>query len=75
MEKDDLLLLFTDCILDARNPRKERYGLERLMKSLGEAPDGSAEEILDFILAKFNAFVKDVELRDDFTVILAKKTS
>ncbi len=75
VEKDDILLLFTDCILDAKNPGKERYGIDRLMKSLGDAPDGSAADILDFLLKKFNAFVRDVDLRDDFTVILAKKTS
>ncbi len=75
VEKDDLLLLFTDCILDARNHHRERYGLTRLTESLSEAPDGTASEILDFLLAKFNAFVRDVDLRDDFTVILAKKTS
>ncbi len=75
VEKDDLLLLFTDCLLDARNPRKERYGLKRLMESLDEVPDGTAAEILDYLLAKFKSFVRDVDLRDDFTVILAKKTS
>jgi len=73
--KNDVLLLFTDCILDARNQRKERYGMDRLMKSLADAPDGSAAEILDFLLARFNLFVRDIELRDDFTVIVAKKTS
>ncbi|HPL16055.1 MAG TPA: SpoIIE family protein phosphatase [Spirochaetota bacterium] len=73
--KNDLLLLFTDCILDARNQRKERYGMDRLMTSLAEAPDGSAAEVLDFLLLRFNSFVRDIELRDDFTVIVAKKTS
>lgn len=74
-EQGDLLLLCTDCILDARNQRKERYGVDRLMKSLAGAPEGSAAEVLDFLLARFNSFVRDVELRDDFTVIVAKKTS
>lgn len=75
VEKGDILLLYTDCILDARSPHRERFGLPRLMKTLQEAPDGSSREILDFILGKFNAFIKDMELRDDFTVIVAKKTS
>ncbi len=74
VEKDDILLLFTDCILDARNRRKERYDMDRLVESLAGAPNGTAAEILDHLLASFDSFVKDVDLRDDFTVILAKRT-
>lgn len=74
VEKDDVLLLFTDCILDARNHRKERYDIDRLMQSLAGAPNGTAAEILDHLLATFDSFVKDADLRDDFTVILAKRT-
>jgi len=72
--KGDILLIFTDCILDAQNRRNERYGIERLMESLRAAPDGSAAEILDFIISRFFSFVYKGDLKDDLTVILVKRT-
>ena len=74
MMKGDILLIFTDCILDAQNRRNERYGIERLMESLKEAPDGSAAEMLDFIINRFFSFVNKDDLKDDLTVVLAKRT-
>ncbi len=75
VRKEDIILLFTDCILESKNRRKERYGEVRLIESLNDAPDGTAREALDFILERFDGFVDRNEIRDDFTVILLKRTS
>ncbi len=71
----DTLLLFTDCILESRNRLNEVYGRERLMMSLSRAPDGSSDEILEYMLHEFSLFTDGVEITDDFTVIVAKKIS
>jgi serine phosphatase RsbU (regulator of sigma subunit) len=69
----DLLLLFTDGLLESTNSRKEEYGWERLIKSLEEAPDDSAQDILAALLDEFYSFVDERAMKDDLTVIVAKK--
>jgi serine phosphatase RsbU (regulator of sigma subunit) len=71
---NDIILLYTDCIVESRNSSGELFGYNRLISSLHEAPSGPAVDILQFILDSFLLFVKNVEIRDDFTVIVAKKT-
>jgi sigma-B regulation protein RsbU (phosphoserine phosphatase) len=72
--KGDTLLLFTDCILEARDGNRISYGDERLISSFNDAPDASAQEILDFILNRFYSSVNKKDINDDFTVIIAKKS-
>ncbi len=69
----DVLLLYTDCLTESNNCKRSRYGYERLMQSLGGAPDGTAREILDYLLERFNSFLDEKEIDDDFTAILIKK--
>jgi len=70
---DDVLLLFTDCLVESRNSRNERYGMDRVIDSLGAAPAGPASAILDFMLERFYSFTAEIGLKDDLTVIVAKK--
>ena len=72
-KEGDVLLLFTDCLTESNNFKKSRYGYTRLMQSLKEAPDGTAQEILDYLLETFYSFLNEKEIEDDFTVILIKK--
>jgi sigma-B regulation protein RsbU (phosphoserine phosphatase) len=69
----DLLLLFTDCILESRNVRTGPYGMARLMKALSGAIGLSARETLDCILKDFYSYVTASQIADDFTVICLKK--
>ncbi len=69
----DTMLLFTDCILEARDENSLSYGDERLIKSFEDAPEGSSQEILDFILNRFYSSIEKKDINDDFTVIIAKK--
>jgi|GEM_PF-566542 len=71
--KNDILLLFTDCITESFNMDKEQYGEERLMSVLKNSPEGSSQEILDFILNDFYKFRGNEKLNDDLTVIVIKK--
>ncbi len=71
--QNDALLLFTDCLVESRNRRKERYDIRRIIDSLSAAPAGPAPAILDFILDQFYSFTPESDLKDDLTVIVAKK--
>lgn len=72
--RDDVILMTTDGLLEGFNKENNKYGLARLSLSLEEAPAGSAQEMLDFLLKGFYSFMGDIPPHDDFVLILAKKT-
>lgn len=70
----DTLLLFTDCLPESRNKDDDLYGEIRVLESLEGAPDGSASEMLQYVLDEMFKFTgKKENFRDDLTVILLKK--
>jgi sigma-B regulation protein RsbU (phosphoserine phosphatase) len=73
MSHNDVLLLFTDCIVESKNEKGIEYGVNSLMKSFSNAPAGTAKEILDHITNDFISFMKDNELADDLTVLVLQK--
>lgn len=72
-QEGDTLLIFTDCIMESKNYLDENYGMSRILASLQDAPDGSAGEVLRHVLARFELFTAGSEIKDDLTVIVAKK--
>lgn len=74
MEAGDVLLLYTDCLVESRNSSGEELGQERLFKILEECPAKNSKETLAFIVEKFKNFTKGVPLRDDLTIIVLHYT-
>jgi len=70
---DDTLLLYTDCLIEGKNKNSEEFGETRLKKTFYRAPEGTAREILDFILGDFNSFIGGKKLADDLTLIIIKR--
>jgi len=73
VHRGDVLLLYTDCLVENSNSLNSPYGVQRLIDSLEDAPDGTAQEILDHIIALFKTYIQNEAMTDDFTVILAKR--
>jgi len=74
MEQNDTLLLYTDCLPEAYSAtHNEQYGETRIIDALGNAPAGTASEILDHIMGDFFTFTGDRSLNDDLTVILIQR--
>jgi serine phosphatase RsbU (regulator of sigma subunit) len=71
--KGDILALYTDCILESKNEAGRRYGIERLIASLDECPQATAGEVLNHVLENFYAFADKSQIRDDFTMIIARR--
>jgi sigma-B regulation protein RsbU (phosphoserine phosphatase) len=72
--KGDCLLAYTDSLSETRNQQDEQYDEKRIIKSLQDAPDGTAREMLNYIMDQFYNFTKKRDdLRDDLTAILIKK--
>jgi len=74
LSSGDTLLLFTDCLAETRDKRDNLYGEIRILESLEAAPDGSAQEILDYVMNEMYSFSGTREnFRDDLTAIVVKK--
>jgi len=72
VEPGDLLLAFTDGVLDARSPDGESFGDQRLAR-LVEQPCKSASELLDRIQAGLSRHSAGIEQFDDITLLAVRR--
>lgn len=74
MEKDDLILAFTDGIPDARNPTGESFGKSGLLNALeGQRPDPAS--VVKQIEEWLHVFIGNAEQFDDITLVAVRKSS
>ena len=64
----DVLVLYTDGIIEARSMTGEFYGVERL-HALLERTRGTARQVLEAVLGDLDKFVEDAPQADDQTVV------
>ena len=72
LESGDILLLYTDGIVEAMNGKEEFFGENRLRSALAAATRLSAQGILDSVLHDLGQFTKGAEQSDDITAIVIK---
>lgn len=75
LQKDDVVVLYSDGIPDAQNMNNEPYGVARLKRIVQEVSNNhhTAEGIKDAILADVMAYIGAREHLDDITVVVMKK--
>ena len=70
LEKDDVIILYTDGIAEGRNMAGEMYGLERLKKAVElYAPQYGSEGIVFHVARDFSRYVQEHVQDDDVTLI------
>jgi serine phosphatase RsbU (regulator of sigma subunit) len=72
LEKGDMVIYYTDGIIEAINYKKELFGFSRLEEVVNRAGHLGADEFLDIFMEEFNAFIGDEELHDDYTIMAIK---
>ncbi|SEA09687.1 serine phosphatase [Desulfuromusa kysingii] len=72
LEAGDLLLLYTDGIIEAENKEKQFFGIERLGKLLEECDDLSCQELVDRIMIQGRIFTGMRHFNDDITLVAMK---
>jgi len=72
-EPGDILLMYTDGVIDALNADSEEFGMERLAKIMIENCHLSAEGLVNKIVEELGAFVGDREAFDDMTMVAVKR--
>lgn len=68
LSSGDMLIMVSDGILEARDPRGHDYGLSRLSRRIRTAR-GSCEDIVKAILADIDSHVSDQAQADDMTIV------
>jgi serine phosphatase RsbU (regulator of sigma subunit) len=73
MEKDDVVIMYTDGLTEGRNMSGEMYGLDRLVKAVElYAPQYSSDGIVHHIATDYSRFVENHVQDDDVTLIAMK---
>lgn len=69
----DLLVVYTDGIIEMHNDHEQQYGEERLMRAIARAAPGrTAREVRDSVLSDLANWKGSVEQADDITLVVAR---
>jgi hypothetical protein len=70
----DLLVIYTDGVIEMRNDHDQEYGDEKLRRAIvrAAAPGRSAREVRDSVLSDLANFKGSVEQADDITLVVAR---
>ncbi len=72
VEKGDIIVAYTDGIVEARSVEKCEYGLSRFIDVLKELRDFSPSDILGALITDVQNFSKGADQHDDVTTLIAK---
>ena len=72
LEQGDVLILYTDGLIEAVNAQGERYGKHRLIEVLKDSAGMDAASIEEFIRFDLAAFTGSTPQKDDITLIILK---
>lgn len=75
VEPGDLLVIFSDGIVEASNANEEEFGDERLISIMQNHRRDSPAEICSRVLANVNAFIGAQTSQDDQTLVIARLDS
>ncbi|MEL6672122.1 MAG: SpoIIE family protein phosphatase [Bacteroidota bacterium] len=70
-QSGDIMALYTDGIVEARNEEKEEYGYDRFQEIIQQNLQEPAQEIADRIVQSVKDFTHG-EMSDDYTVLIIK---
>lgn len=72
LKEDDLLVLYTDGIVEALNEEHKFYGTYRLNKLLYDHKDRTAAEILQEVSGDMRKYIGNAKQHDDMTMVIMK---
>ncbi len=74
LESDDLLLMYTDGLVEATNPRMEMFGMNRLQNLIESRYPMSPGDVIHEIKHGVEVFVEGSSLADDTTILACRIT-
>jgi serine phosphatase RsbU (regulator of sigma subunit) len=73
LNRDDVVILYTDGITEAANSENDLYGLEKLCQVVGENRGLSAAEIRQSVIDDLREFIGKQKVFDDITLVVLKQ--
>ena len=73
LEKNDMLVIYTDGITEAMNPESEQFGEDRLIKVIKENSHLTPAEFVEKLNEAIAQFTRGAEQNDDITVVAIKE--
>ena len=73
LERGNVVVLFTDGLIEAKNRNKEEFGLERLKEGILRCKGLPVEEIMEKIIEDVSKFSQSQEQVDDLTLLVLKR--
>lgn len=72
LEKDDILVLFTDGVVEANSTMDGQFGEDRLQKVIGSCEKRTSKEIMYNIVDSVKTFSEGTQQHDDMTLVVIK---
>jgi serine phosphatase RsbU (regulator of sigma subunit) len=73
IQRDDIIVFYTDGVTEAVNTVFQEYGTGRLMEVIKLNAGNSPEEILTAVMTDLSGFTRDCDQFDDITLVILKK--
>jgi len=71
---DDVIVVYSDCLIESTNEQNEQFGIEGIRSSLMQIPaDADAKRIITALEKDFYTFTGTDSLKDDLTVLVIKR--
>ncbi len=75
LQKDEILLAFTDGLDEGINPAEEMFGMERIVRWLDQAEEGGAPDMINDLVDAHRRFTGEAEQFDDLTLLMLRRQS
>ena len=72
LDTGDILLLYTDGVIEARNPTGQQFGEEKLQKLLKKHRSLSPDELREQIYRAIRQHTQNAAQQDDITLLILK---
>ncbi len=73
LEKNDMLVIYTDGITEAMNPESEQFGEDRLIKVIKDNSHLTPAEFVEKLNEAIAQFTRGAEQNDDITIVAIKE--
>ena len=73
LQKDDLLVIYTDGVTEAMNPKREQYGIERFLGFIREHAQLNTDDFVAALQRDLSRFTGNAPQNDDITLVVIKE--